>query len=78
VKEASNQGYGILGQSVDFAVFNCSIEDNQKYGIRAENSNVTIKWCVIQKNEADGIYHFGNNAKTLIVENCRVLEMVTW
>ena len=74
VKEASNQGYGILGQNVDFAVFNCSIEDNQKYGVRVENGDVTIKWCIVRNNIIDGIYHFGNNAKTITVENCQISE----
>jgi uncharacterized repeat protein (TIGR01451 family) len=72
VKEGERRG--IFGQNVDFVISKCTIEDVQQYGLYATGGNVSVNWSVIQKNEYDGIYHLGNNTKTLTVENCRVLE----
>ncbi len=75
VKEASDQGQGILGQNnINFTVFNCSIEDNQRYGLFADNGNASVKWCIIKNNGYDGIYHKGYYSKTFTVENCQILE----
>ena len=74
VGDAANPGDGIFGQDVDFSVSNCLIENNQRHGVRSLNSNVSVKWCAINNNGFDGIYHDGENVKTLIVENSRILK----
>ena len=73
VRDASAEGYGIYGNSVDFAIENCTVENNNQYGIYAKNGNVTVKWCKILLNDSDGIYHEGSE-NTLSVDNCWLLR----
>ena len=75
VRDAGEEGRaGILGQNVNFVIKNCIIEENKLYGVLANNSNVLVKRCTIKKNGFDGIYHDGNNSKTITIENCRILN----
>ena len=74
VKDSGVSGYGVRGQSVNFTIENCIVEENQQYGIYADNGNASVKWCIVKNNGVDGIRHQGNNIKAIVIENCQILE----
>jgi uncharacterized repeat protein (TIGR01451 family) len=73
VTGASQDGYGIYGSEVNFAINSCNIIGNKGYGLYAENCNVDMKWCNIRQNDYDGIRHTGEGY-TLVLENVLIRQ----
>ncbi len=67
-----NELFAINGESVDFSIENCIVQNSLDWAIYASNGNVSINWCSIINNK-NGIFHLGIN-KDLTISHCEIIK----
>ncbi len=65
--------HGIFGDSVSYALENCTVQNNVQDGIYGISGNVVARWCKIRENGHRGMYHSGSEY-SLTVENCKIYD----